>query len=141
MRTRTGACRGLRTGTLAALVAGVALSLVTGCKAPVVVEVEDELLVGGQAFQRMPGSAASVFMHAKKALSSLGFKIMSVRENDVINARLESPKRPIHAFLKIRGSDQLYIQLYNLDEDEEEEWTRKLFSTIRASIDGTLGRG
>jgi len=133
--------RGLRTGTLAALGVGLALSLATGCGAPIVMEAEQELLVGEQTYQRMPGSAASVFLHAKKVLASLGFKIVSVRENDVINARRDSPKRPIHVFLKIRGSDRLYIQLYNLDEDEEEEWTRKLFSTIRASIDGTLGRG
>jgi len=141
MRTGLGAGKGLRTGTLAALGVGVALSLAAGCGAPVVLEVEEELLVGEQTYQRMPGSAASVFTHAKKVLDLMGFKIVSVRENVAINARLDSPKRPIHAFLKIRGSDRLYIQLYNLDEEQEEEWSRRLFSTIRASIDGTLKRG
>ena len=89
----------LRRGTFAFFGAGIALSLslslTTGCGAPMAVTPTDDLLVGEQIFQRMPGSGPKIFLESKKVLLSLGFKIVSVRENAFINAKLDSSKRPI----------------------------------------------
>jgi len=132
------AITGLRTWTCAALGLGLALSLSAGCGGTVAVErQEEELLIGEQVYQRMPGSSATVFLHAKRVLAKLGFKIVSVRENRVINARLDDPKKPIQAYVKIRSDERLCIRLYNLDKDEREEWTERLYSSIAASIEGS----
>ncbi|MHC5055390.1 MAG: hypothetical protein ACYTKD_11805 [Planctomycetota bacterium] len=137
MRIRIGAGQGLRIGTLAVFGAALALSLTAGCGAPIVTNPEDDLLVGEQIYQRMPGSAPRIFLEAKNVLDNLGFKVVSVRQNAAINARLDSPKRPIHVYLKILGGDRLYIRLYNLQGDEHDEWMTRLFASIRASIVGT----
>ncbi len=126
----------LGAGTLAFLGAGLVVGLSAGCGAPVASDPGNEMLYGDQIFQRMPGSAPKIFLEAKKVLDNLGFKIVSVRENMMINARLDSPKRPIHVNLKIFAGDRVYIRLYNLSEDEHDEWIMRLFRGIRASIQG-----
>ena len=123
-----------KAGTLAVVAA--ALALVAGCGAPIVSNPEDDLLAGEQIYQRMGGSSVKIFMHAKNVLDELGFKVISVRENVAINARLDSPKRPIHAYLKILSGDRLYIRLYNLEGDEHDEWITRLFANIKDSMRG-----
>ena len=125
-----------RAGTLAVFAAGFALVLTTGCGGPIVTGGDGDLLMGDQIYQRMPGSAPRIFLEAKNVLGDLGFKIVSVRENELINAKLDSPKHPIIVNLTILGGDRLFIRLYNLRGDEHDEWVERLFANIRASIEG-----
>ena len=127
----------LTTGMSAFLGAGLAVAFGAGCGAQIVSNPEDETLPGESVYQRMPGSAPRIFLEAKNVFDNLGFRIVSVRENAAINARLDSPKRPIHAYLKIIGGDRVYIRLYNLEGDEHDEWMMRLFTSIRGSIEGT----
>jgi hypothetical protein len=126
----------VRIKTLGLLCAALAVAFGAGCGAPATSTPEEESLAGMSFYQRMGGSAARIFAEAKSVLDDLGFKIVSVRENAAINARLDSPKRPIHAYLKIVSGDRLYIRLYNLRGDERDEWTMRLFTSIRNSIEG-----
>jgi hypothetical protein len=130
--------RGLGKGTLAVFGAGLALSLslMTGCAAPIVVTPQHDLLVGEQIFQRMPGSVSKIFLESKRVLSILGFKIVSVRGKTFINAKLDSPKRPIVANLKILGDGSLSIRLYNLKGAEHDEWLERLYTGISDSLEG-----
>lgn len=111
--------------------------LIGACGAPAVTNPEDEALVVGQVYKTMPGSTAKIFSDAKSALDGLGFRIVSVRENAAINARLDSPKKPIHVYVKIVAGNRVYISIYNVTGDEHDEWLTRLFTSIEASIRGT----
>ncbi len=122
---------------LALFGAGAIAAFCAGCLTPIVTNPEEDMPGAENIYRRMPGSTARIFAECKNVLDRLGFKVVSVRENAAINARLEAPRRSIHAFLKILGGDRLYIRLYTLDGQEKDEWMTRLYREIKGAILGT----
>jgi hypothetical protein len=129
---------GLTLGTSSAL-AATAAALLCGCGGTATTYPEEEQYLAEQAFRRLPGSAPTIFAEAKKVLTSLGFMVTGERQNAAIAAKKDVGKKhvPIFVWLTITAGDKVSLRFYNLDDDQEREWTSKLFRGIKEALIGT----
>ncbi len=119
----------------------VAAAVCIGCGGEGGQEVlEPEFVAPGTeyAFREMAGSVGRIFEACRETLEGMGFEIVSERPGAVLNAKLELPRKrvPIHVNALTYGGSRLYLRVYNLDEEEEREWTGKLFNAIADTIEG-----
>lgn len=121
-----------------ALALSLAAAFGAGCGGPVMSDPEQVMPGTEHASRRMPGSTVRIFTEARKVLGQMGFTVVSERENALLNAKLELPRKrePIHVNLMMFGGDRVYLRLYNLTEAEREKWAEKIFRNIRHAITG-----
>ena len=116
----------------------VAATLGSGCGTVPLSQAEQDMPGEQGASRRLPGSTARIYNEAKTVLAQMGFTIVSERENRLINAKVELPRKPepVHINLLMLGGDRVYIQPYNLTEAEKEKMTDRIFLKITHAIKG-----